>query len=437
MNTFPPLLRNLKKDKPLLMLTAWLVSATMLISACSSSSVELPAVIRLTPESAAPVTAAATSLPPTPMTAGIVTATAENRASQPAGGTIPAPAAYTWTKVASGLDRPTDIQSARDGSDRLFVLEQPGRIRIVQEGVLLPTPFLDITERVGSDAFERGLLGLAFHPRFGQTGYFYVNYTDKDGNTHIARFTSSGDMADPASEKLILFVEQPFDNHNGGGLAFDSAGMLVIGLGDGGSGGDPDGNGQSVGTLLGKLLRVDVDGGDPYAIPTDNLSPMNGVHPEIWALGLRNPWRLSFDRETGDLWIGDVGQSKWEEVNFVPEGKAGGFNFGWNKMEGTHSYKGDELAGSVPPVVEYSHTLGCSITGGHVYRGAALPEWQGVYLFGDFCSGIIWGIATPPSDGSVVELFKTGFRISTFGMDEAGEMYLAHYDGDIYKLTKK
>lgn len=365
------------------------------------------------------------------------TATIESDQSPVPAGKIPDPANYTWKLVVGGLDRPTDIQSAGDGTGRLFVLEQPGRIRILKDGNLLPLPFLDITGRVGSAASEQGLLGLAFHPNFDQKNYLYVNYTDLDGNTHIARFTANGDEVDPASEKLILFVEQPFDNHNGGGLAFDKVGMLVIGLGDGGSGGDPYGNGQSTGTLLGKLLRLDVDGGDPYSIPTDNPTSLGSVHPEIWALGLRNPWRLSFDRQTGDLWIGDVGQSKWEEVDFVPEGKAGGFNFGWNKMEGTHSYEGGDLAESAPPVVEYSHNLGCSITGGHVYRGGSLPEWQGVYMFGDFCSGIIWGLASPPADGAVVELFRTGFTISTFGLDEAGEIYLANYKGDIYRLETK
>ena len=349
---------------------------------------------------------------------------------------MPNPADYDWVQVAGGLTAPIDIKNAGDGSGRLFILEQPGRIRILKTGQLLKEPFLDIRARVGNGGSEQGLLGLAFDPYFSQHGYFFVNYTDKDGNTHIARFTASGDVASPESEKQILFVQQPFPNHNGGALAFGPDGYLYIGLGDGGSGGDPYGNAQSGNSLLGKILRIDVDGGDPYAIPADNPFAASGeVYKEIWASGLRNPWRFSFDPATGDLWIGDVGQNLWEEIDFVPAGTPGGLNFGWNKMEATHPYNGSNQPEFTAPVAEYAHGAECSVTGGAVYRGASLPAWQGVYFYGDYCSGVIWGLSTPP-DGAhqPVKLFQTGFKISTFGVDEDGELYVADYSGAIYRL---
>jgi glucose/arabinose dehydrogenase len=352
---------------------------------------------------------------------------------------IPDPAAYTLTRVDGSLANPTDIKNAGDGSGRLFILEQPGRIRIVKDGQLLGTAFLDITDRVRSDGSEQGLLGLAFHPKFSQNGFFYVNYTDKNGDTHISRFTASGasgDSADPASEKQVLFVNQPFQNHNGGALAFGPDGFLYIGLGDGGSQGDPYGNGQSTSTLLGKILRIDVDNGDPYAIPADNpFANNNNGSKEIWAYGLRNPWRFSFDRSTNDLWIGDVGQAQWEEIDFVPAGTPGGLNFGWNKMEGMHPYKDNNRPILTMPIIEYPHGVGCSVTGGYVYRGSALPEWQGVYFYGDYCSGKIWGLINGPLKRPKL-LFDSDLRVSTFGEDEAGELYVADYNGAIYRLEK-
>lgn len=377
--------------------------------------------------------------PPAPASSTSPTPTNSPQSATPPATTaarLPDPAAYRWQQVVDGLEAPTDIQSAGDGSGRLFVLEKPGRIRIIKDGRLQPTPFLDITGQVGSLGSEQGLLGLAFHPKFSQNGYFFVNYTDQDGNTHIARFIARGDAADPASEKRLLFVQQPFANHNGGGLAFDPSGMLVIGLGDGGSQGDPYGNGQSKNTFLGKLLRLNVDTGDPYAIPADNPFASAGGRAEIWYFGLRNPWRFSFDRQTGDLWIADVGQDLWEEIDFVPAGKTGGLNFGWNAMEGKHPYKGVDQPGFTPPVAEYSHAYGCAVTGGYVYRGSALPAWQGVYFFGDYCSGRVWGLPSPPNDTQPVQLYQTNFKISTFGVDDAGELYLADYaGGSIYKLV--
>jgi glucose/arabinose dehydrogenase len=345
---------------------------------------------------------------------------------------FPDPAGYDWVPVVQGLELPVDIQNAGDGSGRLFIVEKRGRILIRQNGQLLPTPFLDIINEAGSQHNEQGLLGLAFHPKYAENGLFFVNYTDKNGNTVIARFqVSAGDpnRADPMSEVDLMHIDQPYANHNGGGLAFGPDGYLYIGLGDGGSAGDPHGNGQNLQTQLGKLLRIDVDHGDPYAIPPDN--PFIGIGmPEIWAYGLRNPWRFSFDTLTGNLYIADVGQDAWEEVDLVPAGTAGGLNFGWNYMEGTHSYQGQPLVNLqlTSPIAEYSHADGCSVTGGYVYRGVDLPEWQGIYLYGDYCSGNIWGLITTGQAGPQTRLlFTTGAQISTFGLDEAGEIYLVDY----------
>jgi glucose/arabinose dehydrogenase len=273
---------------------------------------------------------------------------------------------------------------------------------------------------------------------------FYVDYTDENGNTVIARFhvsTSNPDLADPASETDILRVNQPYDNHKGGQLAFGPDGYLYIGLGDGGSEGDPQLTGQNLRSLLGKLLRIDVDHGVNYAVPSDNPYVKGGGLPEIRAVGLRNPWRFSFDRLTGDLYIADVGQDAWEEIDFVPAGMLGGLNFGWSFYEGLHPYKGQPPANVsfTLPITEYSHSDGCAVTGGYVYRGAALPEWQGVYFYGDYCSGNIWGLRiTNKSNSQVKILFTTSAQITTFGLDETGEIYLADYGtGELSRLEKK
>jgi glucose/arabinose dehydrogenase len=361
---------------------------------------------------------------------------------------LPDPSLYQWEKVLGGFRLPVFLTGAGDGSGRLFIVTQPGVISVIRDGVILDTPFLDIQEQVSKPDQsgyygERGLLGLAFHPRFHENGYFYVNYTDRDGNTVIARYTAipTADQADPLSEVRLLLVEQPYVNHNGGMLAFGPDGYLYIGLGDGGSAGDPLGNGQSLETWLGKILRIDVDRGEPYAVPADNPFASQGGKPEIWAYGLRNPWRFSFDSLSGDLYIGDVGQAEWEEVDFLAAGSPGGVNFGWDYREGGHAYEG-EPSGSLSlndPVAEYSHDLGCSITGGVVYRGMNLPEWQGVYLYGDYCNGNIWGLLRSP-DGTWQNqlLFATGISISSFGVDEAGEIYLLDLRlGELYRLTEK
>lgn len=356
---------------------------------------------------------------------------------------FPDPAGYSWQLVASGLERPVGIASAGDGSGRLFVLEQPGRIRIVQGGQLLPEPFLDIQDRVGCCG-ERGLLGLAFHPQFPQNGYFYVNYTDLNGDTVIARFQAADDLtlAVPDSEFRILGVGQPYPNHNGGALAFGPDGYLYIGLGDGGSAGDPLGNGQNTNYVLGKILRLDVTtplvgSVQPYLVPPDNPFNQGGGTPEVWAYGLRNPWRFSFDRLTGDLYIGDVGQNAWEEIDFLPAGSPGGANFGWNYREGAHPFAGDPPAGMelIDPVAEYDHSQGITVIGGHVYRGSRLPEWQGIYLYGDYGSGQIWGLFRDAAGvWQNTLLFQLSFTITSFGEDESGEIYLVDYAGGLYRL---
>lgn len=341
-----------------------------------------------------------------------------------------------------GLALPDDIQFPDDGSGRMFVVEQPGRIRIVENGQLLQQPYLDITDRVGSAGNEQGLLGLAFHPDFNNHPYFYVNYTDRNGNTVIARFQASGDLADPASEKDVLQIPQPYPNHNGGEMTFGPDGFLYLGLGDGGSQGDPNGNGQNTNVLLGKILRIDVDHGDPYGIPVGNPFANGGGRPEIWAYGLRNPWRFSFTRNTNDLYIADVGQDLWEEVD-VALGNPAGVNYGWNYFEGRHPYGGRPPGGLnfTMPVTEYSHPEGgCAIIGGFVYAGQ-MSEWRGIYLYGDECSGKIWGFlntSDPPSQSGWQSqlLFQTRASITSFGQDPAGEVYLADRAGTIYRLQK-
>jgi glucose/arabinose dehydrogenase len=330
--------------------------------------------------------------------------------------------------VAEGFNAPTGIASAGDGSGRLFIVEKAGTIRVFDGGSVLPEPFLDIHDRVNAGASEQGLLGLAFHPNYTENGYFFVNYTDGTGGTVISRFSVTDDpnRADPASEEVVLTQAQPARNHNGGNLVFGPDGYLYIGLGDGGASGDRFGNGQNLGTLLGAMLRIDVNE-LPYSIPPDNpfVDDPNALD-EIWAYGLRNPWRYSFDRATGDLYIADVGQNVYEEVDFQPADSAGGENYGWPIMEGLHCYPEGancDPAGLVQPVAEYDHTEGCSVTGGYVYRGERFPAMQGVYFFGDYCSGLIWGLA-PTADGwNVRQLASTNASISSFGQAEDGEVY--------------
>ena len=341
---------------------------------------------------------------------------------------------YEWRLIASGLNRPVDVQSAFDGSGRLFIIEKNGAIRIYENGQLLEQPFLDIEERVNDDGNEMGLLGLAFHPNYERNGYFYVNYTGRGGDTFISRLQAGGNIADAGSESILMKVKQPYSNHNGGAVVFGPDGYLYLSLGDGGLAGDPHKNGQDTTSLLGKILRIDVNSGDPYTIPSDN--PFGN---EVWAYGLRNPWRISFDRSSGDLWIGDVGQGEWEEIDYLPAGSGGGANFGWSIMEGNHGYDGQIQPGLLLPVAEYGHadTLGgCSVTGGYVYRGG-MPEWNGIYLYGDYCKGHVWGLMRSDGQWQSQLLFEAGMTITSFGQDESGEIYLASDAGGVYKLAEK
>ena len=352
----------------------------------------------------------------------------------------------TTVRVAGGLSAPLDLQGAPGDRTRLFVVEQVGRIRILRGGALLPAPFLDIVDRVGSGG-ERGLLGLAFHPGYAQNGRFFVNYTDRQGgHTHVAEFRAAPgtDTADPASERQILFVTQPFANHNGGGLAFGNDGMLYIGLGDGGSGGDPLGNGQSLATHLGKMLRIDVDRGAPFAVPPDNPFVGNAAAlPAIWAYGLRNPWRFAFDRATGDLYIGDVGQNALEEVDVGLASRRGGENYGWSIMEGARCFRpssGCPTAGLTLPVLDYGRGDGCSITGGVVYRGCRMPGYHGTYFYGDYCTGMIRsfrlvnGQALDQRDWTAA-LGRGIANISSFGVDADGEVHIVDHDGEVYRVV--
>jgi len=355
---------------------------------------------------------------------------------------LPDPEGYRWVVVASGFDRPLDLTHAGDGSGRIFAVEQAGVIRVIEAGVVLSIPFLDIRDRVGDESTEQGLLGLVFHPRYVHNGFFYVNYTDNSGDTVIARYRVSADenIADPGTETRILQVEQPFINHNGGGLAFGPDGYLYIGLGDGGLAVDPKKNAQNFNVFLGKILRIDVDSASPYGIPPDNPFVISGGLPEVWAYGLRNPWRFSFDTLTGDLYIADVGQQQWEEIDFLPAGSPGGANFGWDIYEGAHLFLGaaESALPLIFPVAEYTRDDGCSVTGGYVYRGAALESWYGVYFYGDFCSGKVWGLLRAESGEWQNELlFDLDVLITSFGLDESGELYLVDRNGSIYILTDK
>ena len=346
----------------------------------------------------------------------------------------------SFSRKAAGLNRPTSITNAGDGSNRLFVTEQKGRIILLKDFAPQKTPFLDITRRA-SCCGERGLLSVVFPKNYSRKGHFYVNYTDKSGDTVVARYrtTSNPDIADPNSEELILSVKQPYANHNGGQLAFGHDGFLYIGMGDGGSGGDPFGNGQKKDTLLGKMLRIDVESGTkPYAVPPGNpFINKEGFRPEIWALGMRNPWRFSFDRMTGDLYIADVGQNKYEEIDVQPGASKGGENYGWNVMEGMHCYSAAscDKTGLVMPVAEYDHGKGCSVTGGMVYRASEYARLQGIYFYADYCSGRVWGLRQSGGQWRTKELLNSGLDVSTFGEDEAGNVYLVDHDkGVLYKV---
>lgn len=365
----------------------------------------------------------------------------------------------TTVRVASGLVRPIGVFHAPGDSSRIFIIEKQGRIRILENGVLLPTPFLDVDSITGggtSSSSEQGLLGLAFHPDYANNGLFYIDHTDNSGNSNIAEYqvsTGNPNVADPSSRRVLLTIAQPFSNHNGGWIEFGPDGYLYIAKGDGGSGGDPGNRAQDItNQLLGKILRIDVDGNNSsngqYGIPPTN--PFVGItgDDEIWAYGVRNPWRNAFDRETGDLWIADVGQNAWEEINFQPASSTGGENYGWRCYEGNVAFNTTGCGPSsnyVFPIHVYSHSQGCSITGGRIYRGCRMPENHGTYFFADFCSSTIWslrydGVAVSDFQNRTSELAPGGglgiSSITSFGEDADGEIYICDQNGgEVFKIV--
>ena len=371
-----------------------------------------------------------------------------------AGGTT-AQAQLTTEVFVTGIDRPVYMTHAGDGSGRTFIIEQEGAIRIVDaDGNLLPTPFMDIDGTVqGGDSGgnEQGLLGLAFHPDYANNGKFYVNYTGSGGDTRIAEYqvsSSDPNVADTGTARIIMFYDQPFSNHNGGWLGFGPDGYLYISAGDGGSANDPGNRAGNLSNYLGKLHRVDVDGGDDfpadpnqnYEIPADNpFVGTAGALESIWAYGLRNPWRTSFDRETGDLWIADVGQNVREEVNFAPAGDAGGQHYGWRCREGFSStgLACGSTSGFTDPIHQYTHGAnGCSITGGYAYRGCELgDDYNGLYFFSDYCSGLIWTLDASNGFAHTLQ-FDSNFNVSSFGETESGELLVANlFAGTVYKIV--
>ena len=345
-------------------------------------------------------------------------------------------------QIASGLDMPIGLASA--GDTRMFVVLQRGRIVIWDGTRILPTPFLDLQSLgIVGCCGERGLLDVAFHPRYAENGLFFVYYTDPAGDLNVVRYrVLSGDpnRADAGTATPILKVAHPgFSNHNGGRLVFGPDGYLYIGLGDGGGAGDPNNNAQNLNRLLGKILRLDVDSNTPYAIPPDNpFRDRQDARAEIWDYGLRNPWRFTFDRETGDLLIGDVGQNNYEEVDFEPASSIGGIDYGWRKMEGMHCFSPSNcsIGQSQLPILEYDHRSGdCSITGGYRYRGSRYPNMRGIYFYGDYCTGKIWGASEQSGQWSTKLYLTTGLSIVTFGEDQTGELYVANLGGSLYRLV--
>jgi glucose/arabinose dehydrogenase len=405
--------------------SAALLVLALLVGACSGDNPE--------PQAGPATSATSTTAAPATTEASPTTAGAARTATS-----AQFQAARVGLVRVAQLEQPVAM-SVRPGDDHtLYLVEQVGRVRAVRDGRLDPTPVLDISGEVTAGG-EQGLLGLAFSP---DGRYLYLAYTDRDGNHQVSEFTMDGQRADRGSERSLLHFDDPFPNHNGGQFTFGPDRRLYIAFGDGGGAGDPLGNGQSLGTLFGKILRIDPRpaGGRPYGIPSDNpFVGRDGARPEIWDYGLRNPWRFSFDAATGELWIGDVGQNTYEEIDHEPAG-SGGRNYGWNRREGLHAFNGgDKPEGAVDPVIEYSHDShdsGCTVIGGFVYRGRRIPGLQGAYLYGDYCAG--WVRAARAPGGRIAEQRDLGLRVpslSSFGADAGGELYALSLGGDVYRIA--
>ncbi|MBH28419.1 MAG: glucose dehydrogenase [Chloroflexi bacterium] len=349
---------------------------------------------------------------------------------------------YALEFIVDGFQKPIYVTHAGDGTGRLFVVEQSGVIWIVMDGQVFNEPFLDLSNKITRRSSEQGLLGLAFDPNYSNNGQFFVHYSDNNGDTVVMKLFVSGNAnrANHQSGIKVLTQSQPYRNHNGGQIAFGPDGNLYVGLGDGGLAGDPHNNGQNLQTWLGSILRVSIESPVGYTVPSDNPFVDNqDARSEIWVYGLRNPWRFSFDRITGDLYIADVGQNNWEEINFQSADSLGGENYGWSNMEGNHCYRlGCDSGLFSAPIVDYHHSNGeCSVTGGYVYRGEALLHMSGSYVYGDFCSGTIWTISRiTPDDWDEALIIESDLQISSFGEDEDGELYVVDYAGGIYKIVE-
>ena len=368
--------------------------------------------------------------------------------------------------IADDFEKPLYVTNYPNDNEILLVLEQEGIIRIIKENNITKTPFLNISDRVHQPLYpadEMGMLGIAFDPNFNENHFFYINYVNKDWYSIISRFKVNGKLGNPQSEEILIKLKQPYPNHNGGSIEFGPDGYLYIGFGDGGSSGDPENRAQNLSNLFGKILRIDVNTEKGYKVPTDNpFYNLDTAKKEVWNYGLRNPWRVTFDKKTGDMYIGDVGQWDWEEINYQSSDNKGGLNFGWNILEGNHCYKEHKLCESKDvtfPIFEYPHdanyvkTLigwtqkdvnGCSVTGGYVYRGKNKPKLYGRYFFGDYCTGKVWSLKNNNGEMDIKEhtneLLKTmnkkQFYLSSFGEDQEGELYLIDYSGDLYSITK-
>jgi glucose/arabinose dehydrogenase len=410
--------------RPLILIrgAAALLTLALVVAGCSGGDRE-------------PEAGPATTAPPTTEAPATSEAPSSTAASAQTASSAQFRAARVRLVRVATLDQPVAM-AIRPGERTLYVVEQVGRVRAIRDGQLDPTPVVDISDQVTAGG-EQGLLGLAFSP---DGRYLYLHYSDRNGDHEIAELAMRGQRADPGSQRSLLHIDDPFANHNGGQLAFGPDNHLYIGFGDGGGGGDPEGNGQSLGSLLGKILRIDPrpSGGRAYGIPADNpFVDRNGSRPEIWDYGLRNPWRFSFDAATGDLWIGDVGQNAYEEVDYEPAG-SGGRNYGWNRREGLHAYSGGERPdGAVDPVIEYGRAGGaCTVIGGSVYRGQRIRGLRGAYLYGDYCAG--WVRAARARGGKVLEQRDLGLEVpglSSFGTDAAGELYALSLNGDVSRIA--